>query len=1086
MSLKSKIEKFDPGCVFIQETKLYKKGQVKFEGYEAFEQVRKSRSGGGLLLMVRKSFDPVLIHEGDEDNEILVVQGKVGKLNIRFINAYGPQEDDPSDHIMGFYEKLEEQIVLAIDDGCGIIIECDANAKLGDKIIQNDPNSQSNNGDLLWSLVNRNNLTVLNSLDICCGTITRHRVTKCSEEKAVLDYFIVCDKMLKHVTKMDIDEQRTDVLTKYAGRSGNPKLVPSDHNLLVSHFNIEYKKELISSRVEIFDFKNSECQKKFLVETSKNKLSNCFRDGCDVEENCRRFEKTFNKIVHKCFKKVRIRKKKGEAVTEQIKRLSNLRAQSGDVETINNLEKEIQEQCAAENARIIREQVEMLSDTSGNFSSNLMWKVKSKVCKKAGDPPMAKKDSRGNLVTAPTQLKNLYSDEYVHRLRHREIKDSLETLKSLKEDVWSSTFRILCSIESPDWTNEDVEKVLSKMSRNKSRDPLGYVNELFLPGVCGPDLVKAITMLANSCKNQTYTPNFLKLTNITTIYKNKGSRFDLINDRGIFNMVIFRKIIDRLIYNDVYDNIDKNMSCSNVGGRKGRNIRNHLFIVYGIINSVVNNESPPVDLQFYDLKQCFDAMWLEESMNDLCSTIPRNEWNNKLALIYQNNSENKVAIRTPFGLTERVSINKIVTQGGVWGPIQCSNQVDKLGKECVNRNIHLFKYKDSVRIMPLAMIDDILAIAPCGFKSFALNTFINCKMEMKKLIFSDTKCKQIHVGKEGIHCPSLEVHGRNIDKSSCEKYLGDLIAESTNKCNECNISNRAKKGIGLVAQIMSLLDNVSLGQHYYLIAMLLRESIFINGILFNSEVWYSPNKKQISELEYVDKLLLRRILQAPVSTPGEALYLETGAIPISIILKKRRLMFLHYLLNLDENEMLHKFFHAQWVNPNSNDWTLSIREVLNEFEIRIDLSYIKSMSTGQLKNIVNKKATEIAFHNMLNSKETHKKMSDIRYSNLGIQPYLTDSRITNKDAKLLFLFRTKMVRVGMNYRGGHDVLSCPLCNSSADTQKHLLVCPRIHSSPPDVHYEDIFGCDITLMSNTLQLLKEALRKRVTMLSSEES
>ena len=83
----------------------------------------------------------------------------------------------------------------------------------------------------------------------------------------------------------------------------------------------------------------------------------------------------------------------------------------------------------------------------------------------------------------------------------------------------------------------------------------------------------------------------------------------------------------------------------------------------------------------------------------------------------------------------------------------------------------------------------------------------------------------------------------------------------------------------------------------------MQRSIFVNGIMCNSEVWYSLTKKQIKELEDVDKLLLRRILQAPISTPGEALYLETGAIPISFILQGRRLMFLHYMLNLDNSEM---------------------------------------------------------------------------------------------------------------------------------------------------------------------------------------
>ena len=1091
-SLESKVEKLNPGCVFLQETKLYKKGQIAIDGFEPFEQVRDAGKGGGLLSLICKSFDPVLVYEGDDDIELLVVQGTIGKLKVRFINAYGPQEDDTSERIMSFYEALEEQIISAFDNGCGIIMECDANAKLGWDIIKNDPNAQSNNGVLLWSLVSRNNLTVVNSLDVCNGTITRKRVTKIITETAVLDYFIVCDRMLTHVTKMEVDEKRVDILTKYAGKKGNGKLVESDHNLLIMYFDIHYEKEVKNPRIEFFDFNNLESQQLFFTETSHNKLTNCFRDGCSVEENSQRFEKVFTRIVHKCFKKVRLRPKKVDVVKEKLKQLDKLKTGKHNRESIEALEEEIQQTCAAENARIIREQVEQLLDVDGNFSPNLMWKVKSKVCKRVCDPPMAKKDNKGNLITAPSQLKQLYIDEYVHRLRHREIKSSLDTLKTLKEDLWDRTFKILCESGSPDWTTEDVEKVLTKMKGNKSRDPLGFANELFKPGVCGPDLISAITLLANSSKNQVTTPSMLKPTNVSTIYKNKGSRFYLVNDRGIFNLVTFRKIIDRLIYNDKYDSIDQNMSCSNVGGRKKRNIRNHLFIVYGVINSVMNNESPPVDLQFYDLKQCFDAMWLEESMNDLCDSIPFKDWDNKLALVYQNNCENHVGIKTPFGLTDRVDINRIVTQGGVWGPIQCSNQVDKLGKECVKRNIHLYTYKETVKIMPLAMIDDILAIALCGFKSVATNTFVNCKMEMKKLLFSDTKCKHVHVGKECPFCPVLEVHGKAINRSTAEKYLGDIIAESIvgNGCNNKNIENRRKKGLGLVAQVMSLLDSVSLGYYLFETAMILRESIFLNGIMCNSEAWYSLTKKQIKELEDVDKLLLRRILQAPVSTPGEALYLETGAIPISFILKRRRLMFLHYMLNLNESEMLSQFFYAQWNNPCINDWTITIKKDLDEFNIEANLDIIKSQSQYQFKNLVKERCCECAFQHLITLKETHSKLSGLSYEELMMQPYLCDGNFHSGDARILFRFRTRMVRVGNNYRamysGQSDAVSvCPLCQGSEDTQEHLLECPNLGNDGISVRYSNIFSMNTTEVKETFEILKRSLNRREDLIDSKE-
>ena len=354
-SLESKIEKLNPGCVFLQETKLYKKGQVTIDGFTPFEHVRNTSKGGGLLSLICKSFDPVLVYEGDDDIELLVVQGTIGKLKVRFINAYGPQEDDTSERIMGFYETLEEQIISAFDNGCGIIMECDANAKLGWEIIKNDPNAQSDNGALLWSLVNRNNLSVVNSLDICNGTITRKRVTKISTETAVLDYFIVCDRMLKHVTKLEVDEKRIDVLTKYVGKKGNAKFVESDHNLLIMYFDIHYEKELKNPRIEFFDFNNLESQQLFFTETSHNKLTKCFRDGCSVEENSQRFEKVFTRIVHKCFKKVRLRPKKVDVVGEKLKQLDKLKTGNHNRETVEALELEIQQACAAENAKLIRE-----------------------------------------------------------------------------------------------------------------------------------------------------------------------------------------------------------------------------------------------------------------------------------------------------------------------------------------------------------------------------------------------------------------------------------------------------------------------------------------------------------------------------------------------------------------------------------------------------------------------------------------------------------------------------------------------------------------------------------------------------------
>ena len=242
----------------------------------------------------------------------------------------------------------------------------------------------------------------------------------------------------------------------------------------------------------------------YLQETSNGVLINCFLQSRSVEENASAFHKTFKRIVYKCFRKVRVRTRKMTLVDEKLSSLDKLKnndKQDTDVKRkIESLKSEIQLCCAEENAKLIKDQVGDMSNLTGTFSSNLMWKVKRKVCKRSSDPPMAKRDNNGNIITTPNQLKQLYLAEYIDRLRHREIKSSLIPLKELKEDLWKRRFDVMKENDCDDWSENDVLKVMVSLKSNKCRDPLGLDNILFKPGVCGPDLVAAVTLLSNLSK----------------------------------------------------------------------------------------------------------------------------------------------------------------------------------------------------------------------------------------------------------------------------------------------------------------------------------------------------------------------------------------------------------------------------------------------------------------------------------------------------------------------------------------------------------------------------------------------------------
>ena len=275
------------------------------------------------------------------------------------------------------------------------------------------------------------------------------------------------------------------------------------------------------------------------------------------------------------------------------------------------------------------------------------------------------------------ELKHLYLKTYTQRLRNRPIKEEFQELKDLKDGVFDARLKLASKKKSEPWKMEDLEAALKALKKDKSRDPNGWCNELFKDGVAGQHLKLSLLNFLNKMKSENMIPDFVRLADISTLYKGRGSKSDLLNDRGIFVVAILRSILMQMIYLDYYTLLDESMSDSQVGARKGKNIRNHIWIVNGIISDVLSSKKKkPIDIQIFDYKQCFDSLWLQECLNDLYSAGLNDD---KFALLYNVNSRVNIAVKTPVGKTDRQDIRNVITQGDVFGPIFCSKQVDTFG-----------------------------------------------------------------------------------------------------------------------------------------------------------------------------------------------------------------------------------------------------------------------------------------------------------------------------------------------------------------------------------------------------------------------
>ena len=508
-----------------------------------------------------------------------------------------------------------------------------------------------------------------------------------------------------------------------------------------------------------------------------------------------------------------------------------------------------------------------------------------------------------------------------------------------------------------------------------------------------------------------------------------------------------------MIYNDQQADIDMHMSDSNIGARKGKQVKDHLFIVHGIIHSVIEEKDSSVDIQIYDLEQAFDSLWLEDCMIDLYDSLSAVNRNDKLALLYESCINNYVAVNTPHGLTERKHMKSLVQQGGTWGPLMCSNSVDTIGKSVWNSHEPCYKYKNCVRILPLAMVDDILAVCRCGIESLSMNTLINSRIELKKLKFHTpdkagrSKCHKIHIGAEDRGCPQLKVHGSEMKDVPFDEYLGDTIC--ANGKNRKNVQKRLGRGFGIISEIMNILHQLSYGHHYFEIALLLRNSLFLSSILNNVEVMYNLNKSDIEEFDKLDLILLRKILDAPISTPKEAFYLELGILPPSAHFKIRRVNYLHYLLLKPREEMISRFLWAQIRNPIKGDWICTVRSDLKDFGMSNELEDISRTSKQVFNRHVKKQALNATFCNLLERKALHSKMKNLEYSSFELRSYFKLTGFTAPEMRKIFLFRVGMSKFWGNFRGNEASRLCALCHSHPDLQEFLSNCYVIKSQFKD-------------------------------------
>ena len=309
-----------------------------------------------------------------------------------------------------------------------VIIEVDANSKLGKTYIPNDPHEISPNGRVLADIIERHALIVANGSKRCTGLVTRQRSTTNRSEKSCIDLVLLSSDLNEEFKSLNIDESRKHVLTRISNTKKGATIKESDHNVLLTELECDLKPSKNKEKVEIYNLKNPSCQSKFKSYTSgTNMLSSIFDSDEDLNILTQRFIKKLDGCVKMNFKKIRISNFKKSEDEKLYARMRELKGKEDDKskEELEEVINAIAEAAEKRYDKVVQE-LNKMKPEEGRIDAQKFWKMKKRLFPKNNDPPSAMLDKDGTILTSKTEIEKRAIDVYTDRLKANKIKDHLK------------------------------------------------------------------------------------------------------------------------------------------------------------------------------------------------------------------------------------------------------------------------------------------------------------------------------------------------------------------------------------------------------------------------------------------------------------------------------------------------------------------------------------------------------------------------------------------------------------------------------------------------------------------------------------
>ena len=539
----------------------------------------------------------------------------------------------------------------------------------------------------------------------------------------------------------------------------------------------------------------------------------------------------------------------------------------------------------------------------------------------------------------------------------------------------------------------------------------------------------------NHIKEDNEIPDQWTQVQISTMYKNKGKRKRLLNQRGIFLKQVLSKMYGKLNMNRAGKAMESMDKCQ-AGGRTNRSIADHTYLLRAAIDHCKYLDRP-LYVTFYDYSQCFDSLWLSDCLLSLLKLGVEKE---VVSILRKLNEKCNIVIKTPLGMTDEFEMESIVQQGSVSGSALCVASTSEIAKEDLGVGCQI----GAAILKALAYIDDIATLSRDHLNAYVAHKSVEWFSAKKRLLLNALKCVLLCIDtKPGDIIPRLKLGDTVLREVDSAPYLGDQYNKAGN--NKDLISERVKKGKACIVNAMSVCAEITMGTYTIHTLILLYRSLFLQVVLSNAQAWSNLTETNIKDLQVVQLRYLKRMLHAPTSTSNPLTFLETGTIPIENEIHIKQFNYLHHILTLENDDIVKVTYTEQIKNPFEPNLGNTLGKLRVKYGIEEKDEEVEQMSKESWKNKVKDKINSYVIAELKHKAESQKCGRNFTFpTELQQQEYLTS--LPSANARKVFHVRTGTVDLKSvrKYRYGDDT-NCRLCGGDDENVNHVVnECPAIH------------------------------------------